>query len=108
MVLPVAGYGLAILLMIGTASTRAFSYHLGISNKSKLYAVLGAALFVASDTIIALDKFAEPIPDAKFYVMVTYYLGQVLIAASAWPAAAASCPFCPAVCDCTCCNGKSN
>lgn len=108
MVLPVAGYGLAILLMIGTAATRAFSYHLGISNKSKLYAVVGAALFVASDTIIALDKFADTIPDAKFYVMVTYYLGQALIAASAWPAVAASCPFCSGVTSCQCCAAKCN
>lgn len=102
MKIPVLAYGVAILLMIGTASTRAFSYHLGISNRSKLYAVIGAALFVASDSLIAIDKFSSPIENVKTYVMVTYYLGQAFIGASAWPCVSRSCPFCSAVTGCSC------
>jgi uncharacterized membrane protein YhhN len=32
-----------------------------------------------SDSVIALDKFLQPIPGAKYIIMVTYYGGQFLI-----------------------------
>jgi len=39
----------------------------------------GSALFVLSDTFIALDKFYIPIPHNKWIVMITYIAGQYLI-----------------------------
>ena len=115
---PVLAYGVVITLMLTAAITRAYSYHLGISNKSKLYAAVGAVLFVCSDTILALDKFTSPIAHGKFYVMVTYYLGQTFIGASAWPSVSNACPFCSGVVECRCsdeanedgakCNAKCN
>jgi len=39
-------------------------------------AAVGALLFLGSDTILAWNRFVEPIPKAHFYVMVTYHLGQ--------------------------------
>lgn len=43
----------------------------------------GAAIFVASDTVLALDRFARPVgwvaPWPHVVVMVTYHLGQALI-----------------------------
>lgn len=90
---PVIVYGVVICLMGATAITRAHSYHLGISHKSKLFAALGAIMFVVSDTILATDKFVTPpIAHAKWYVMVTYYIAQTFIAASAWPTVAQTCP----------------
>lgn len=40
----------------------------------------GVLLFVLSDTLIALNKFDEPIASARFTIMFTYLLAQYLIA----------------------------
>ncbi len=82
--IPVCIYGVIISTMLASALTRAFSYNLGISNKSRLYAVIGASFFISSDTILAVDKFVGSFPHAKTYIMITYYIGQMYIAASAW------------------------
>jgi uncharacterized membrane protein YhhN len=42
---------------------------------------LGAAVFAASDSILAVDRFVRPRPWAPVAVMVTYHLGQALIVA---------------------------
>jgi len=39
-------------------------------------AALGAALFVASDAIIAWDRFVQPLPWARVAIIITYHLGQ--------------------------------
>jgi uncharacterized membrane protein YhhN len=39
--------------------------------------------FVASDSLLSLDKFVAPVPHAKLFVMLTYYGAQLLIAMSA-------------------------
>ena len=39
----------------------------------------GAAIFAASDSILAVDRFVRPRPWAPVAVMVTYHLGQALI-----------------------------
>jgi uncharacterized membrane protein YhhN len=40
----------------------------------------GVLLFVLSDTLIALNKFGEPIAGARFAIMLTYLAAQFLIA----------------------------
>lgn len=52
------------------------------STWSKCTAVAGALLFAASDTVLAINKFVKPIPQAKGVVMATYFGAQALIAAS--------------------------
>jgi uncharacterized membrane protein YhhN len=42
---------------------------------------VGAALFVLSDTILAMDKFLAPVPRAHLWVMATYLLAQTGIVA---------------------------
>jgi alkenylglycerophosphocholine/alkenylglycerophosphoethanolamine hydrolase len=44
---------------------------------------LGAASFFISDSILAWNKFVTPLSRASFKVMVTYHLGQILIALGA-------------------------
>jgi len=41
---------------------------------------VGAILFYISDSILALNKFIKPIPNAQLGVMVTYYSAQYCIA----------------------------
>jgi uncharacterized membrane protein YhhN len=40
---------------------------------------LGAVLFVLSDSLIAINRFAEPVPGAKYAIMVLYYAGQYFL-----------------------------
>lgn len=43
-------------------------------------AVAGAILFVASDSLLAINRFSSPVPSAGFWIMTTYILAQYLIA----------------------------
>ena len=78
--IPVLVYGLAICTMGFTAINRMLSDH--IDSKSGLLGFLGALSFVVSDTILAFNKFYSPIPSAHVFVMITYYLAQLLITSS--------------------------
>lgn len=42
---------------------------------------LGATVFVASDSILSVNRFVRPLPMAGVAIMVTYHLGQALIVA---------------------------
>jgi len=42
---------------------------------------IGASIFAASDSILAVDRFVRPQPAAHVVVMVTYHVGQALIVA---------------------------
>jgi uncharacterized membrane protein YhhN len=80
--IPVLVYGLAICNMAFFSINRYFALAAD-QRESGRYALLGSLSFVASDTILAFNKFYNPIENAKRLVMVTYYAGQILIAASA-------------------------
>ena len=42
---------------------------------------LGATVFVASDSILSVDRFVRPLPHARLALMVTYHVGQALVVA---------------------------
>jgi uncharacterized membrane protein YhhN len=46
----------------------------------------GAALFALSDSMIALNKFGLPFPVSGLAIMVTYIIGQALLAWGVWRA----------------------
>lgn len=70
LVVPVALYTLVIATMLG------FAFATGL-----WVVAVGAAIFVASDSILARDRFVAPLPHGHLMVMVTYHLGQALIVA---------------------------
>lgn len=78
--LPVTVYALVIGTMVGAAWSKCINGNKWDTNK--LMGAIGALIFVVSDTIIAVNKFYFPFDSAKTWVMITYYLGQTLIAAS--------------------------
>lgn len=43
------------------------------------WAVLGALVFITSDSLIAVDKFLLPLPLSSVWIMVTYYAAQWLL-----------------------------
>lgn len=46
------------------------------------YAMIGATLFIISDSVLALNKFTVAIPAAGEIIMITYYSAQILLALS--------------------------
>jgi len=52
------------------------------ANVGVIAATVGAALFVASDTVLALNRFVRPTPHGNVVVHVTYHLAQGLLVLS--------------------------
>lgn len=81
MAVPVAVYVAVICAMMWRAAAR-----LGSPGTPALAAALGfagAVAFGVSDTLIAVNRFAAPIPGVGWPIMLLYWLGQAGIAASA-------------------------
>ncbi|MFY0608108.1 MAG: lysoplasmalogenase [Cyclobacteriaceae bacterium] len=73
--IPIVVYALCILIMISMAILRN-----GLTtNDSFNYVVIGAIMFVLSDSCIAIDKFVMEIPLAGFFIMTSYVSAQYLI-----------------------------
>ena len=78
MSIPVVAYALVLAVFLWQASGR--GYVLGGS--SPALAFFGAVLFVASDSILAYDRFVKGYKFATLFIMLTYWLAQVFIALS--------------------------
>ncbi len=81
--IPIIIYASIIAIMAYCSTIRCFFLNGKGKILSRASAFIGSIVFVASDTILSFNKFHSPIQDAKFYVMVTYYIAQTLIGASA-------------------------
>jgi sterol desaturase/sphingolipid hydroxylase (fatty acid hydroxylase superfamily)/uncharacterized membrane protein YhhN len=72
----VACYAVVIACMAAQAIGRAT-----VRNEGNATGVaVGTAVFMLSDSLLAINKFAVPLPMAEFWVLATYYVAQVLIA----------------------------
>ena len=71
----VAAYITVICLMTSQALGRAST--LGDTAAGRV--ALGACIFMASDALIAVNKFLMPVPLASFWILVTYFAAQLLI-----------------------------
>jgi uncharacterized membrane protein YhhN len=80
----VLAYVVVLLFMASQATSRAFA----IRSLPAVLAAAGAALFVVSDGLLAIDRFGRPFRAARALVHGTYFAAQWLIAVSvhaAWP-----------------------
>jgi len=66
--LPVIAYLLVITFMGLSANTSTIK---GVT--------LGAAVFILSDSIIAIDRFVMAVPASGWLIMITYYIAQFLL-----------------------------
>lgn len=80
LLVPVALYILAIVTM----SVRAVNRYDKTTPQSFMWVTCGASLFMLSDSLLALDKFSQPIPGSPLMVMSTYGLAQFSIAQGLW------------------------
>ncbi len=74
---PVIVYAAALLVMAWLAAERGAA-----SLPGGLPAAIGGLLFVASDSALALNRFARPFRGADALVLATYFAAQTLIAVS--------------------------
>ena len=72
---PVAAYVAVIALMAAQAIGRATV----MRDTAAWTVAVGAAFFMLSDSLLATNKFAMPLPLASFWVLTSYYAAQVLI-----------------------------
>jgi uncharacterized membrane protein YhhN len=79
--LPVALYSGVIALMLFSALLTLVRPDWPLS--AAALAAFGGTSFFASDTLLAFNRFARPIPRARFWVRVSYHLGQLGLAAGA-------------------------
>jgi alkenylglycerophosphocholine/alkenylglycerophosphoethanolamine hydrolase len=82
LLIPVACYALAISAMLWRALARLGQP--GFSSMSTRLAAGGAVLFVLSDSLIGINRFVAPFEAAPLAIMLSYWLGQWGIAASAF------------------------
>ncbi|MEY3500930.1 MAG: hypothetical protein RL308_2599 [Bacteroidota bacterium] len=70
--LPVGVYSLVLSLMLLFAWRGYFTW----KKPASLFLLFGAMAFVASDSLLAVNKFYEPIANASFLIMITYLVAQ--------------------------------
>ena len=81
LLIPVIVYGTAISAMLWRALARLGT---DVPKRSALLAAGGALAFVFSDSVIGIDRFAMPFAAAPYVIILSYWLGQWGIAASAF------------------------
>ncbi|HEX7890998.1 MAG TPA: lysoplasmalogenase family protein, partial [Ramlibacter sp.] len=85
----VAAYALVIALMAAQAIGRATV----LRDATSVAVAVGSVFFMMSDTLLAINRFAQPLPMAQFLVLATYYAAQVLIVCNAREAPGSSAVF---------------
>ncbi|MEP5612100.1 MAG: lysoplasmalogenase [Cyclobacteriaceae bacterium] len=73
--IPIFVYGIVICVMAGTARLRDGN----TSHDSYRLALYGSLLFLASDSILAINKFYMEIPIPGLWIMATYTAAQLLL-----------------------------
>jgi uncharacterized membrane protein YhhN len=74
LLIPVIFYMITITIMAITAAER------NTNSESYYLVLIGAVLFVLSDSLIAMNEFVNPIPFSTLLIMGTYVFAQYLIA----------------------------
>ncbi len=75
---PVIVYSVALAAMSWLALSKTIEHH----NHETFHAFLGSIFFVASDSLLAFDKFRSPFRFAEILILSTYFLAQFFIALS--------------------------
>jgi alkylglycerol monooxygenase len=78
----VACYAIVIACMAAQAIGRATV----LRDSNAITVAVGVVIFMLSDSILAINKFAIPLPMADFVVLATYYAAQILIVHNTQPA----------------------
>jgi alkenylglycerophosphocholine/alkenylglycerophosphoethanolamine hydrolase len=77
---PVAVYAVVLGVVLFRAAARVGVP--GLDARWTRLGLLGAVLFTASDSLIAIDRFHTELPGARYLIMASYWAGQGLLALS--------------------------
>lgn len=80
---PVVGYVVCLACM---AAQAAAWWRSAPASASARVAAIGGLLFMASDSLLAINKFASPLPLSALWILSTYWLAQLCIAGALPPA----------------------
>jgi uncharacterized membrane protein YhhN len=83
--IPVAAYVLALTVMAAQTAVIGLLAE-GDDVRRARGLMIGGALFMASDTVLAVNRFALPVPAAGLWILATYWAAQWLIASWLRPA----------------------
>jgi uncharacterized membrane protein YhhN len=75
MKIPVLTYGITISVMLSCAMWQ----YQKLEAKTSLFLIIGAAFFVASDSILAINKFKTHFEFSGILIMTTYIIAQLFI-----------------------------
>ena len=75
MKIPVLIYGITISTMLSAAIWQ----YQKLDDRTSLFLIIGAALFVASDSILTINKFSSSFDNAGIFIMTTYIMAQLFI-----------------------------
>ena len=75
MKIPVLTYGITISVMLSGAMWQ----YQKLDSKTALFLIIGAAFFVASDSILAINKFKTHFEYSGILIMTTYIIAQLFI-----------------------------
>ncbi|MCG3188753.1 MAG: hypothetical protein LKCHEGNO_00908 [Burkholderiaceae bacterium] len=84
---PVAGYVLALTAMSAQTAVVGLAAQGDDRRRGRLL-MLGGALFMVSDALLAINRFALPLPAASLWILATYWAAQWCIASWLKPATA--------------------
>lgn len=79
----VMAYVMCLVAMAAQAATWAWVARPTPALRPAAWAAVGGALFVASDSLLAIDRFTHPLPWRDVWVLGTYWAAQWCIAQSA-------------------------
>ncbi len=79
---PVLAYTVVIAVMLISALFTISRMEWSLN--AALTVSLGAALFMLSDAILALNKFVKPIKNGRVMNMAAYHLGQIILIIGVW------------------------
>jgi uncharacterized membrane protein YhhN len=80
--LPVLAYVVCLACMAAQAATWWRVNAHGADEPWARRAAIGGALFMASDSLLAFNKFMQPLPLSALWILLTYWLAQWCIAGS--------------------------
>lgn len=74
------GYGILVLTM--AISAMLCLVRSGWTEQAAVMAGTGGMLFFFSDVMIGMDKLDRHLPKHRFWIIITYHIGQILIVAA--------------------------
>lgn len=76
--IPVLIYSMVLMIFLWQAMGRAFY----LADNNSLYVLAGSILFVASDSVLAYDRFVKSFKYSQAFILSTYWAAQLFLALS--------------------------